>query len=296
MDLVQIRYFLALSRTLNFTRAAEQCNVTQPALTKSIQRLEDELGGKLILRERSLTQLTELGRAMLPLLTRTAEAAEAVRAHASSVRRGEAAAPLRIGVASSVPLGSLLPLLREVGLRIDGLELELQHAPGPALADGLLAGHLDAALLPEVSPLQERLNRWPLYPERIVLAAPDAHNFAALPEVLASALDGEGVLDRSDAQGSGPGAALERLRDQPGIHLRVRHCGASEEQVGIMVAAGLGVALVAERQVLPPGVVSRPLVAPAMEHLVVLAVAAGRPMNRAVIAFTKLARAVSWAV
>ena len=54
--------FLALARTLNFTRAAEQCNVTQPALTKAIQKLEQELGGTLIHRERHLTQLTELGK------------------------------------------------------------------------------------------------------------------------------------------------------------------------------------------------------------------------------------------
>lgn len=295
MDLVQIRYFLALARTLNFTRAAEQCHVTQPALTKSIQRLEDELGGKLILRERSLTQLTELGRSMLPLLSRTAEAAEAVRAHASSVRRGQAAAPLRLGVASSVPLGSLLPLLREVGQRIEGLELDLRHAPGPALVEGVLAGALDAALLPEVAPLPERMSRWPLYPERIVLAAPDAHPLAALPEVPAWALDGAGVLDRADGQGGGPGAALEHLRDRAGIRPQIRHRGATEEHVCLMVAAGLGVALMPERQGLPPGVVSRALVEPAVEHPVVLAVAGGRPMNRAVSAFTKLARAVSWA-
>ncbi len=68
MDPTQIHYFLALARTLNFTRAAEACNVTQHALTKSIQRLEEELGGPSLLRERALTQLTPLGRAMLPLL------------------------------------------------------------------------------------------------------------------------------------------------------------------------------------------------------------------------------------
>ena len=68
MDLTQIRYFLALARTLNFARAAEACNVTQPAPAKSIQRLEEGLGGPLLLRERALTQLPPLGRAMLPLL------------------------------------------------------------------------------------------------------------------------------------------------------------------------------------------------------------------------------------
>jgi DNA-binding transcriptional LysR family regulator len=43
MELHQIRYFLALTRSLNFTRAAETCNVTQPALTKAVQKLELEL-------------------------------------------------------------------------------------------------------------------------------------------------------------------------------------------------------------------------------------------------------------
>lgn len=52
MELHEIRYFLALSRTLNFTRAAEACHVSQPALTRAIQKMEDELGGLLFARER----------------------------------------------------------------------------------------------------------------------------------------------------------------------------------------------------------------------------------------------------
>src|SRR3569833_1550016 len=68
MEVHEIRYFLAVCRTLNFTRAAEQCNVTQPALTRAIQKLEDELGGLLFSRERGNTHLTELGRLMQPHL------------------------------------------------------------------------------------------------------------------------------------------------------------------------------------------------------------------------------------
>ena len=45
MEMQQVRYFVALAGTLNFTRAAEQCNVSQPALTRAIQQLEHELGG-----------------------------------------------------------------------------------------------------------------------------------------------------------------------------------------------------------------------------------------------------------
>jgi len=43
VELHEIRYFLALSKTLNFTKAGEMCNVRQPALTRAIQKMEDEL-------------------------------------------------------------------------------------------------------------------------------------------------------------------------------------------------------------------------------------------------------------
>ena len=61
MELHRVRYFLALAKTLNFTRASEQCRVTRPALTKGLLKLEQELGGQLIYRERQLTRLIDLG-------------------------------------------------------------------------------------------------------------------------------------------------------------------------------------------------------------------------------------------
>ncbi len=66
MEMQQIRYFLAVTDTLNFTHAAEQCNVSQPALTRAIKALEEELGAPLINREQRNTHLTELGRLMDP--------------------------------------------------------------------------------------------------------------------------------------------------------------------------------------------------------------------------------------
>ena len=60
MEMHQIRYFLAVCDTLNFTRAAEQCHVSQPALTRAVKGLEDEFGGLLFHRERNNTHLTEL--------------------------------------------------------------------------------------------------------------------------------------------------------------------------------------------------------------------------------------------
>lgn len=64
----QVRYFLALCRELNFTRAAKRCEVSQPSLTNAIQRLERELVGSLFERGRNSTRLTELGMLVHPHL------------------------------------------------------------------------------------------------------------------------------------------------------------------------------------------------------------------------------------
>src|SRR5882724_7842369 len=66
MEMHQVRYFLAVAEELNFTRAAEKCNVSQPSLSRAIQMLEQEFGGPLFWRERGRTHLTELGQMIRP--------------------------------------------------------------------------------------------------------------------------------------------------------------------------------------------------------------------------------------
>ena len=61
MEMHQVRYFLAVAEELNFTRASERCNVTQPSLSRAIKLLEEELGGLLFHRERNSIRLTDLG-------------------------------------------------------------------------------------------------------------------------------------------------------------------------------------------------------------------------------------------
>jgi LysR family transcriptional regulator, hydrogen peroxide-inducible genes activator len=66
MELHQLRYFRAVARTGNFTRAAESEHVAQPSLSQQILKLEDELGAKLFDRFPRTAQLTQFGRAFLP--------------------------------------------------------------------------------------------------------------------------------------------------------------------------------------------------------------------------------------
>jgi DNA-binding transcriptional LysR family regulator len=79
MEMHEVRYFLAVCDTLNFTRAAERCNVSQPSLTRAIQKLEAEFGGLLFRRERAATHLTDLGSLVRPQLERIAKDAESVK-------------------------------------------------------------------------------------------------------------------------------------------------------------------------------------------------------------------------
>src|SRR5581483_7198525 len=89
MEMHQVRYFLALCEELNFTRAAERCNVAQPSLTRAIKQLEEELGGALFHRERARTHLSELGNIVLPYLTQIYEQSRQVKELAGNFGRLE---------------------------------------------------------------------------------------------------------------------------------------------------------------------------------------------------------------
>ena len=107
MEMHQVRYFLALSRTLNFTRAAEECHVAQPSLTRAIKQLEEELGAELFRRERNLTHLTEFGHGVLPMLQQCYDSAACARPRRSpaSLKKG-AVAPLSIAISTAVDLSA----------------------------------------------------------------------------------------------------------------------------------------------------------------------------------------------
>src|ERR1700753_1616869 len=145
MELHQIRYFVALAKSLNFTRAAEQCNVTQPALTKAIQKLEYELGGALVYRERQLTQLTDLGKLMLPMLERSLSAVEDARSNAREFNRKKVAT-LRVALTPSISASILMKPLAALTRKLPGLQVDLVEAESSNVFDGLLSGDISAAL------------------------------------------------------------------------------------------------------------------------------------------------------
>ena len=291
MDFTQIRFFLTLAETLNFTRAAEQCHVTQPALTKSIQRLEAELGGPLLLRERSHTQLTPLGEAMRPLLQETYDAADRARLGAQRFQQ-DAKTRLRLGLGHRVEPATVIPLLGQLTRCFPGLEVTLQHGSGAVLNELLLASQLDIAITEEIERLTVRANRWPIYDDPVVAVFSDDHELAARAVINAEYLHSEALIGRpgtttDDAEGD------TWLEDIYGLAPAIRHRGTSEAYVWALVRAMRGVALSTGRRVLPAGMRSQKL---RPDHTVAVWVTAlaGRPMSPAADAFLRLARARDW--
>jgi DNA-binding transcriptional LysR family regulator len=164
MEMQQIRYYVALAETLNFTRAAEQCNVSQPALTRAIQQLEYELGGPLVRRERRHSHLTELGHKMLPLLRQCYDSAVSAKTLATAVKKGEQSC-LALGVANSLDVALLLGSLGELWRQMPGMQLKLKRGDAEQIAEMLKSGEIEMAISDPLPDQWERLDTYPMFTE-----------------------------------------------------------------------------------------------------------------------------------
>ena len=134
MEMHQVRYFLAVARTLNFTKAADECHVAQPSLTRAIKLLEGELGGELFRRERPRAMLTPLGERMYPLLKQCYDSAQSARALAAMINDGEVGS-LKIAVSSSIELGLILNEVNELRRSFSEIELKILRGTRPQLVE-----------------------------------------------------------------------------------------------------------------------------------------------------------------
>lgn len=145
MEMHQVRYFLAVARTLNFTRAADECNVAQPSLTRAIKLLEGELGGDLFRRERPRAMLTSLGERMYPLLKQCYDSAQSARALAALIKDGEVGA-LKLAVSSSIELSLIMSHVNELRRSVNEVELKILRGPGPQLIEYMKSGEAELAI------------------------------------------------------------------------------------------------------------------------------------------------------
>jgi LysR family transcriptional regulator, hydrogen peroxide-inducible genes activator len=291
MELHQIRYFLTLCRELNFTRAAQACHVSQPALTKAIKSLEDGFGGQLFRRERGNTHLTDLGRLVKPHLEQVLLSTEAAQGEASGFKKA-GKLPLKLGVMCTISPHVIVGFLRAIREKLPAVDLTIIERPGRQLLEDMAKGKMDVALV-GMPNLPERLDPIPLYRERYGVAFPKGHHFERNNAVRVDELDNELYLQRTACEFDDHWDALGLEQDIP---VKVVFRSEREDWVQAMLAAGFGCAIMPEFLPRLSGVVLRLLIEPEVSRTISLATVSGRQFSPATKAVVQLAKSYKWDV
>lgn len=290
MEMHQVRYFLAVARTLNFTRAAEECNVAQPSLTRAIRQLEEELGGDLFRRERPHAIITELGERMLPLLKQCYESAIGARTLASSIKSGDVGA-LRLVLSHSVDLSILMPHLNELRENFGRLEMKFMRGTGAEVAEVLKKGQAELAIAAAIGDTWERLDSWPLFTENFLLLVHREHRLAGRDAVHVEDLRGERLLARSYCEHAEDIAGFLRAN---AVEIDRAHEVHSERDLIMLLEANVGVAIVPRSATHSAALLRAPVKGLEPNRTVYLYGVAGRQRTAVASTIMKMLRATNW--
>lgn len=294
MEMQQVRYFLAVARTLNFTRAAEECNVTQPALTRAIKQLEDEFGGELIRREGRNSHLTELGQRMQPLLQQCYDSALSAKKLATRISKGEVPA-LSLAVSQTVMLEYILRPLAELHRAFPELQLKLRRGTGREIGQMLKDGDVELAIGGPLGESWERLETWPMFSESFDLVVGPDHELAGQAHI-AMPLNVELVrqacflihtgIDLNEFETETPGSS--------GFDVENAHEVDCARDLEALIVANFGVTLMPASTFCSTRVQHIPLSEIDLRRTVAIYSAAGRPRSREAGAFLNLVRSADW--
>jgi DNA-binding transcriptional LysR family regulator len=290
MEMHQVRYFLAAVSELNFTKAADKCNVSQPSLTRAVKQLEDELGGDLFRRERPHAQLTELGLRMLPLLKQCYESAMGARSLASAMKGGELGV-LRLALSHTVDVGLLIAHLNELKKHFSGLEMKLMRGTVPEIVELMKKGEAELAIAGEVGELWDRLDKWPLFREPFELLVNGEHALAGVAKVDARKLSEHQFLRLSCCECAAETASLLRNFD---INLERAYDVNSGQDLLALIDANLGIAMAPRSLRGPNGARRLPVEGIDLSRTVYLYGVAGRQRTAVASAMYKMLRARDW--
>lgn len=290
MEMQQIRYFLAVAQELNFTRAAELCQVSQPALTRSIQALENELGGPLFHRERANTHLSELGRIMAPYLESIRAQAEAATEHARAAKAMDNVT-LNFGAMCTIGPAVISDFLINFGQAHTGVQLNVCDEGAHALLDRLKGGDLEIGVLGMPDVISEEFHELPLFRERFVIVLPLDHHLAQQNAVRSKDLHKQAYINRRNCEIFDYAKSIFHAN---GAFMRQVFSSERDDWVLGMVRSGMGLGLFPEFSVFPPDVAVRPLIEPVIERTISLVTVRGRPHSSAVGAFVQSARLHKW--
>jgi LysR family hydrogen peroxide-inducible transcriptional activator len=247
MEMHQLRYTVAVARTGNFSRAAEQCRVAQPSLSQQIQKLEDELGERLFDRLKTGVKLTAAGELFLRRAIRILEEVDAAKREATDARelsRGS----VTIGALPTIApylLPRILPAFME---KFPGVEIIIQEDTTARLLKLAHAYEIDFALASQ--PIQDdRLEVRELFAEELLLALPPEHPLTRQRAVAAADLENERLIVMQG--GHCLGDQVLRFCDRRELHPQISFRSAQLETIQALVRAGLGISLIPAMAVQP---------------------------------------------
>ncbi|MEJ8823491.1 LysR family transcriptional regulator [Variovorax humicola] len=249
VTLRQLRVFLAVAESRNFSRAGNQIGLTQPAVSRSIVEFEAQLGLKLLDRTTREVALTEAGQSLAARLHRVLDELEQTLLDVqgmSNARRG------KVRVASSPTLSAnLMPACIAACAKVEpDIELVLLDRIQQDVLDSVRAGEVDFGVVIEpASP--DDLHCETILADPFCLVVPPGHRFAGRKQLRWSALDGEALVLLDHASGS------RRLIDQAlqhqGAHCTVRQQVGHPTTAFRMLEAGLGISVMPSLAVPPAG-------------------------------------------
>jgi len=290
MEMHQLRYVVAVARTGNFSRAADQCHVSQPSLSQQIKKLEDELGERLFDRMKREAKLTQPGEAFLRRAVRILEEVDAARREATDARdllRG----PVTVGVLPTLAPYLLPDVLAAFTEKYPGVAVEVQEDTTARLLILALAYEIDFALAS--LPIQDaRLAVRELFTEELLLALPPGHPLTHKRTVAVADLDGERLIVMKE--GHCLGDQVLGFCDRHDLKPRISLRSSQLETIQALVSAGLGISLIpamaarSDREDLPE---YRSLQSPRPERKIVALWPKQRPPGRAATEFLKMASA-----
>ncbi|RWZ52667.1 LysR family transcriptional regulator [Labedella phragmitis] len=268
METRRLEYFVVLTSERSFGHAAARLRISQPALSQQIQRLEKDLGAKLIDRSVTPFELTQAGIKLLAHSRKLLDDLQEIDALVTDSRVGRVGR-LRIGIVPSLLYGDLPAMVRSFRAQFPGIDLRVSKENTNDLVDMLSMAQMDVGLLYS-KPRGEALSHSELYVDPYVVVLPSDHPLAAQDEVGLGQLQDEELLmfprHGSPEAYDGMIAACVAAGFSP---RRTMISGTTyTDQIGF-VAAGLGVSLLPSRlaTVRLTGVAYRPIAAPAVTSI-----------------------------
>ena len=238
MELYQLRYFLAVAETGNFTRAAQRSFVSQPSLSQQILNLEEEFGQKLFHRLGRKAVLTEAGKTLVEGARRILNEAEQTL---GQLKNDPLLGPtVSVGAIPTVAPFFLPAVMAYCSANDVLLNLQTQEDFSRPLVDALLDGKLDWALL-SLPLIEPRLHIEKLYSEPLWLAVGASHRLATSPTVSFTDLRSENFILLGDA--SSLASQIQRFCGDNDFEPHIGHRCGQLATVKTLTSMGLGVSV-----------------------------------------------------